>query len=362
MEKTIPVVTKSHSYEVRIVTQGLANLLGEIQRVWSPRKVALITDENVGPLYAAKVQQQLSKGDFAVQLITIPAGEASKSWEFLEKIIQQLAAGHFSRHDGVLALGGGVVGDLAGLAASIYLRGIAFIQVPTSLLAQVDSSVGGKTAIDLPAGKNLVGTFYQPDLVLIDPTVLTTLKRRCLVEGYGEVVKCAALVGGNFWQLTGNIENYQTIRQVAAELIEASVRFKAQVVAADETESHQRQLLNFGHTLGHAVEQAAAGRLFHGEAVAIGLYQLSRLFERRHLTAAKTTAQIAARLKAVGLPLSDPQLGTPAFYQALQHDKKISNQQLTLIYLKQIGQPDFYRRPLNQIITWLQQELLTPGK
>lgn len=357
MEKTIIVNAKSKTYNIEIIDHGLKKLREKVQTVWSPRKVAVITDENVGPLYANQVQQQLNAGGFVVEVLTIPAGESSKSWMNLEKIIQQLAEKHFSRQDGILALGGGVVGDLAGLAASIYLRGIALIQLPTSLLSQVDSSVGGKTAIDLAAGKNLVGTFYQPDLVLIDPTVLLTLKSRCLVEGYGEIVKCAALVGGDFWQLTGQIKSPQAIMRNANALIEASVRFKAQIVAADETETRRRQLLNLGHTLGHAVEQAAGGRLFHGEAVAIGLYQLSRLFEQKKLTAVGVTEQISTRLQAVGLPLSDDELGTTDFYRALKHDKKIKQQQLTMIYLKKIGQPEFYCYPIKQVIGWLQQEL-----
>ena len=255
--------------------------------------------------------------------------------------------------------GGGVVGELAGRVGSLYLRGMAVMQMPTSLLARVDSSVGGKTAIDLPAGKNLVGTFYQPDLVLIDPTTLQTLPDRLVAEGYGEIVKCAAMVGGTFWQLTGQIKKIADIRHFAVQLISDSVSFKADVVTHDETETHQRQLLNFGHTLGHAVEKAAAGRLFHGEAVAVGMYQLCRLFEQQKLTAPGTTKQIAARLLVVGLPLADPTLNTPAFFAALQHDKKIRYGQLTLIYVKKIGQPDFYPRPLTEVIDFLQKNLPT---
>ena len=357
MEQTIKVKTALHSSDIKIASKSLKQLAIYLRQVWSKRQVALITDTNVGLLYVQKIKQQLVAAGYPTEVLTITAGEKSKSWGQLEKLIDRLAAAHFSRTDGIIALGGGVVGDLAGLVASLYLRGISVIQIPTSLLAQVDSSVGGKTAIDLPAGKNLVGTFYQPDLVLIDPTTLQTLPDRLVAEGYGEVVKCAAMVGGSFWQLTEQIKTIADIRHFAGQLIAASVVFKADVVTHDEPETHQRQLLNFGHTLGHAVDKAAAGRLFHGEAVAIGMYQLCRLFEQQKLTAQGTTEKLADRLLAVGLPLNDPTLNTPAFYAALQHDKKIRHDQLTLIYLKKIGQPDFYPRPLQEVIDFLQKNL-----
>lgn len=355
--QTIKVETRSHPYTVKIIFQGLRHLETHISRVWSKRQIVIITDEHVGPLYAQQACAHLSAAGYPTKVLTIPAGEQSKSWSQLEKVVNQLAAWHLSRTDGIIALGGGVVGDLAGFAASIYLRGIAVIQVPTSLLAQVDSSVGGKTAIDLPAGKNLVGTFYQPDFVLIDPAVLQTLPQRLLAEGYGEILKCAIMAGSDFWNLTAHIQSCTALLQAAPQLISASVSFKTAVVTADETETQQRQLLNLGHTVGHAVEIAAAGRLFHGEAVAIGLYQLTRLFEKKQLTPNGTSTLLAQRLQALGLPLADPALETPAFYQALQHDKKLKQQQLTLIYLKKIGQPAFYELPLAEAMTWFKHEL-----
>ncbi|WP_281165999.1 3-dehydroquinate synthase [Liquorilactobacillus sicerae] len=357
MEQTIEVKTGQHDYAIKIIPKGLSQLGVYLSKIWSKRQIAIITDENVARIYAKQVRRQLASAGYTVQLLVVPAGEQSKSWRQLIKLIDQLAAWHFTRSDGLLALGGGVIGDLAGLVASIYLRGISIIQVPTSLLAQVDSSVGGKTAIDLTAGKNLVGTFYQPDLVLIDPTVLQTLPERLVIEGYGEVIKCAALVGGSFWQLTDEIHSVADIYKFSAELIAASVIFKVKIVMEDETETHQRQLLNLGHTLGHAVERAAAGRLFHGETVAIGLYQICRLFEKEKLTAPPTTEQVAQRLQAVGLPLTDEALATPAFYAALTHDKKIHDGRLTLIYLEKIGQPNFYPWQLEKVIAWLKTEL-----
>lgn len=238
---TIEVKTRIKQYQIKIVADGLQQLGSLVTAVWQPSQVAVVTDSNVGVHYAQLVTDELTAAGFKVLVLTIPAGESSKSWQQVQLLVEQLSAAHFSRSDGILALGGGVVGDLAGFVASIYMRGIGLIQVPTSLLAQVDSSVGGKTAIDLPTGKNLVGSFYQPDLVIIDPTTLTTLPPRMLAEGYGEVVKCAALVGGDFWQALQPISGVAAILPAAPALIAASVAFKAQIVMADEQEQGQRQ-------------------------------------------------------------------------------------------------------------------------
>lgn len=349
----IPVKTATQAYDVRLVDHGLDQIAEHIASVWTPRRVALITDTTVGPLYAAKVVTQLTNAGYCVNVLTVPAGEASKSWTQVERLITAMSTMHLTRSDGVIALGGGVVGDLAGFVASIYLRGLSLIQVPTSLLAQVDSSVGGKTAIDLPTGKNLVGSFYQPALVLIDPQTLTTLPARSLAEGYGEIVKCAALVGGAFWALVTQINQLADLIPNAAALITASVQFKAQVVMADEKEGGQRQLLNFGHTIGHAVELLGQGRWMHGEAVAIGLVQVSRLFEAHQLTPAGTADQLAARLQAVGLPTSLPDLPVTQLLAAMQHDKKVHGNQLTWVYLTAIGRPELRAVPVLQLKDWL---------
>lgn len=353
----IEVKLATTQYQVHIAKGALKQLGQLVTNVWQPSKVAVVTDTNVGPHYADQVVAELKASGFQPVVLTIPAGETSKAWSQVEQLTAKLAELQFSRVDGVLALGGGVVGDLAGFVASIYMRGIHFIQVPTSLLAQVDSSVGGKTAIDLPAGKNLVGSFYQPDLVVIDPETLQTLPTRMLVEGYGEILKCAAMVGGNDWQLIQKINQPADILANALALIENSVQFKAQVVMADEKEGHQRQLLNFGHTLGHAVELTRHGKLMHGEAVAIGTAHICQAFEAHGLTAAGTTAQIVERLRAVGLPVDSDQLGTDAFYTAIGHDKKVRDGQLTLIYVEKIGQPQFYPIPLTELRAWLTPHL-----
>ncbi|MCW1909688.1 3-dehydroquinate synthase [Lactiplantibacillus paraplantarum] len=354
---TIEVKTRIKQYQIKIVADGLQQLGSLVTAVWQPSQVAVVTDSNVGLHYAQLVTDELTAAGFKVLVLTIPAGESSKSWQQVQLLIEQLSAAHFSRSDGILALGGGVVGDLAGFVASIYMRGIGLIQVPTSLLAQVDSSVGGKTAIDLPTGKNLVGSFYQPDLVIIDPTTLTTLPPRMLAEGYGEVVKCAALVGGDFWQALQPISGVAAILPAAPALIAASVAFKAQIVMADEQEQGQRQRLNLGHTIGHAVELLANGQLMHGEAVAIGLVQVCRLFAAHDLAPASLVTTIKSRLMAVGLPTELPTelpaVSQQAVVAVMQHDKKVHGAALTWVYLTSIGQPQLFPVAIKDLNDWL---------
>jgi len=333
----VQLVTKH--YQVKIQTATSSQFGTEVAAVWQPCRIALVTDTTVGPLYLAQVQTQLTAFGFQVLPITVPAGEKSKSLAQTALLYEQLLTAGFNRGDGVIALGGGVVGDLAGFVASTYMRGIRFIQIPTSLLAQVDSSVGGKTAIDLPAGKNLVGTFYQPDLVLIDPEMLATLAPRHLVEGYAEIVKMAALTGGDFWQLVNQIQDATGILVNAEALITKSIAFKAQIVMADEHEGGQRRILNLGHTIGHAVEALANGQLMHGEAVSIGLVAIARIFEQKGLSPQGLTDQLTDLLQSVGLPVTSSFLNAPALLERISHDKKNQGQGLHLIYLAQVGQP-----------------------
>ena len=326
MKKITVALTNKH-YDV-LIEKGLLSNAGKlISAVWTPRKVAIVSDDNVAPLYQQQLADQLTNNGFTVHCYQFPAGEASKSLSQLQTLAQQLVTDNFNRDDGVVALGGGVTGDLAGFLAATYMRGISLIQVPTSLLAQVDSSVGGKTAVDLGTTKNIVGSFYEPDLVLIDPTTLKTLTQRDLVEGYGEIVKVAAMTGGNFWQLIEKIESPTDILANATSLSEGSIQFKADIVMAAEKEGGQRQLLNFGHTIGPAVEA----------------------FEEAGKTAAGVTAKIRTQLAAVGLPVSSPLLSSPQILDKIKHDKKNHNGHLNLVYIKKIGQPVILTVPENQI-------------
>ncbi|WP_125769839.1 3-dehydroquinate synthase [Companilactobacillus furfuricola] len=335
----ITVTLPNKTYDVKI-KMGLGRKIGAaVQEVWSKRKVIVVTDEQVGDLYLHTTVSELKKADFDVITATVPVGEKSKSLKFVGEIIQTMADNGFTRGDGVIALGGGVVGDLSGTVASLYMRGVAFIQIATSMTAMVDSSVGGKTAVNLGKVKNIIGSFYQPDLVIIDPIFLNSLSERNLVEGYGEVVKCSALEGGDFFQLTGKIDSVDDILANASELIEKSVNFKANVVMEDEKESNLRRILNFGHTLGHAIELLADGKLMHGEAVAIGMVSICQCFEKTKVTNSDITQAIKKRLVAVGLPTESNLIGTPEFFDHLKNDKKNDHGTLNLVALKEIGQP-----------------------
>lgn len=353
MEK-ISVALASHQYDV-LIEPGLLKTAGErIAQIWSPRKIALISDDNVAPLYQKDLAAQLTNQGFEVHCYDFPAGEASKSLAQLQRLSEKLAKANFNRDDAVIALGGGVTGDLVGFLAATYMRGISLIQIPTSLLAQVDSSVGGKTAVDLGTTKNIIGAFYEPDLVLIDPQTLTTLPTRDLVEGYGEIVKAAAMVGNGFWRLIEQIDSPAAILKHALKLSEFSIQFKADIVMADEKESGQRQLLNFGHTIGHAIEALSAGELRHGEAISIGTVAICRAFEAAGKTAPSTTQKITARLTAVGLPITSPWFASNRVLELIKHDKKNHNGYLNLVYVKEIGVPAILKVPTNQIAATLQ--------
>ena len=353
MEK-ISVALVSHQYDV-LIEPGLLKTAGErIAQIWSPRKIALISDNNVAPLYQKDLAAQLTNQGFEVHCYDFPAGEASKSLAQLQRLSEKLAKANFNRDDAVIALGGGVTGDLVGFLAATYMRGISLIQIPTSLLAQVDSSVGGKTAVDLGTTKNIIGAFYEPALVLIDPQTLTTLPIRDLVEGYGEIVKAAAMVGNGFWRLIEQIDSPAAILKHALELSKFSIQFKADIVMVDEKESGQRQLLNFGHTIGHAIEALSAGELRHGEAISIGTVAICRAFEAAGKTAPGTTQKITARLTAVGLPITSPWLASNRVLELIKHDKKNHNGYLNLVYVKEIGVPTILKVPTNQIAATLQ--------
>lgn len=335
----ITVTLPNKTYDVKI-EMGLGRKIGEtVKQVWSQRKIIVITDEQVGDLYLHTTVNELKKANFDVYTATVPVGEKSKSLKFVGEVIQSMADNGFTRGDGVIALGGGVVGDLSGTVASLYMRGISFIQIATSMTAMVDSSVGGKTAVNLGKVKNIIGSFYQPDLVVIDPIFLNSLSERNLVEGYGEVVKCSALEGGDFFELTGKINQVDDILSNATELIERSVNFKANVVMKDEKESNLRRVLNFGHTLGHAIELLANGKLMHGEAVAIGMVTISECFEAKDITPSSVTNELKKRLMAVNLPTTSDLIGSREFFDHLKNDKKNDHGTLNLVALKAIGKP-----------------------
>ncbi|MTV83182.1 3-dehydroquinate synthase [Secundilactobacillus folii] len=350
---TVSVNLPATHYDV-LIDRGLLDSVGSlVAKQWSPRKIALVSDDNVAPLYQERVAASLAAAGFDVHRYVFPAGEASKSLTVLAELVRQMAADTFNRDDSVIALGGGVTGDLAGLLAATYMRGLHFIQIPTSLLSQVDSSVGGKTAVDLDNIKNIIGAFYEPDLVIVDPNTLGTMTQRDLVEGYGEIVKTAALEGGEFWQLIETIDSPAELISNAPELSARSIHYKASVVMADETESGTRQLLNFGHTIGHAVEALANGALRHGEAVSIGTVAIMRVFEDAGLAEKGITSKLRDRFAAVGLPVTDPLLNSPQVLDKVKNDKKNRHGHLNLVYLTAIGHPEIKSIPSSEIASFL---------
>ena len=333
--KTVDVALGARSYTIEIGTGLLAHCGEKIGALVKGRQAAVITDSNVGPLYAETVKNSLEQQGFQVTVITIEAGEASKSWQNAEHILTVMLEKHFHRDACVVALGGGVVGDLAGFVASVYQRGIAFFQIPTSLLAQVDSSVGGKVAVNHALGKNMIGSFYQPKLVLIDMDALQTLEARHWKNGLAEVVKYGVIYDASFFAyLQEHAEELLARRlEVSAEVIARCCRLKAEVVALDETEGGVRAKLNYGHTIGHGLELAGHYKGYlHGEAVAVGMVLAARYAAEQGMCDDCIEAEVRGLLEQFGLPVTvDKALNIDAIMEGMALDKKVQDGQLVFI-------------------------------
>jgi len=307
------------------------------------RQVVVVTNDVVGPLYLSIVRQALEAQGREVSEIVLPDGEAYKTIESFMQIMDGLMSRHIERKATLVALGGGVVGDMAGFAAACYQRGIPFVQVPTTLLSQVDSSVGGKTAINHPLGKNMIGAFYQPRAVLIDLDVLTTLPRREFSAGLAEIIKYgAALDRGFFDWLEGSIDALMARDvQALAFAVERSCAIKAQVVAADEREAGLRALLNFGHTFGHAIEAGMGfGRWLHGEAVGCGMVMAADLSARLGQLAAADQSRLVALIGRAELPTQAPAWPASQYLASMAHDKKAEGGEIRYVLLQGLGQAE----------------------
>ena len=340
--RIVPVSLGDRSYVIKIGGGLLSRLGAECAQLKLGQRCAVITDSNVGKKYAATALKSLTASGLEPVLITIPAGEKSKRIAVVEKCYDRLAAHRLERKSFIVALGGGVVGDLAGFVAATYLRGIPFVQVPTTLLAQVDSSVGGKTGVNLRAGKNLVGAFYQPQLVLCDLDTLQTLPEREYVSGLAEVIKygiiCDAVL---FAQLERNLpkllkRDVSALRDVVARCCE----IKADVVGQDETEGGLRAILNFGHTIGHAIENSSGyGRFLHGEAIAIGQVAAAKLSHKILGLPSGDVERIEKLFVRAGLPakikLNAAQ--RKKLFAAMKLDKKVSNGEVKFVLAEKIG-------------------------
>ncbi len=345
IREVVPVDLAERSYEVRVGEGLIASARDEIGSLLVRPRVAVLTDENVATAHLDALKAGL--GDTDVTTLTLPAGEATKSWSALQQTVEWLLAEKIERRDIMIALGGGVIGDLGGFAAAIMRRGIQYVQVPTSLLAQVDSSVGGKTAINSGHGKNLVGAFHQPALVLADISVLDTLAPRDFLAGYGEVVKYGMLGDAAFfaWLEENGPAMATGDRALRAYAVRRSVEMKAEIVARDETEQGDRALLNLGHTFCHALEAATgySDRLLHGEGVAIGCALAFELSSRLGLCSQEDPSRVRAHLKAMGMKtdLADIPGELPsaeALVDLMGQDKKVIDGQLRFIMARGIGE------------------------
>jgi 3-dehydroquinate synthase len=338
--RTLNVALDERSYPIHIGS-GLISDPGLILPYLKTRRVAVVTNDVVGPLYLAPFVAGLKAQGLRVTEIVLPDGEAHKDWVTLNLIFDGLLGDRCDRSTTLIALGGGVIGDMTGFAAATYQRGVPFIQVPTTLLSQVDSSVGGKTAINHPLGKNMIGAFYQPKLVLADIGVLNTLPDRELKAGLAEVIKYGLIRDLPFLEwLEANIHRLLARDPEAlAEAVERSCRNKAEVVAIDETEQGERATLNLGHTFGHAIETGLGyGEWLHGEAVAAGAVMAADLSRRLGWLSDADVARVRSIHELAGLPVKGAALGADRYLELMAHDKKVSDGTLRLVLLKQIGQ------------------------
>jgi 3-dehydroquinate synthase len=314
------------------VGEGILGRCGELAaKKIRPGRCAIVTDSNVGPLHGASLEAGLRAAGFLPETITVPAGEASKSMAQADQVCEAMAQAGLDRSSSVFALGGGVVGDLAGFVAAIYYRGIPCVQVPTTVVAQVDSSIGGKTGVNLATGKNLVGSFHQPALVVADVSTLSTLPPREFHEGFAEIIKHAAIRDP---ELLGEIAD-------RTELVARNIRIKASIVAADEFEtSGLRALLNFGHTIGHGIETAAGyGSLLHGEAISLGLAAAAALSVKHAGLPQGEADHIIEALARHNLPLKLPrEISVESILAAVSRDKKFQSGAVRFVLLKKLGE------------------------
>lgn len=336
----LTVDLQENRYPIYIENGILKNAGSYISQIFTGRRIMVISDDQVYPLYGEKLLDTLTS--YECHTLVLPHGEPTKSFQTLPEIYTAMLEARISRSDLVIALGGGVIGDLAGFAAASFLRGVKLIQIPTSLLAQVDSSVGGKTAVDLPQGKNLVGAFYHPKMVLIDPDVLDTLPERFIHDGMGEVIKYGCIKDAALFETLKKHHSFESLKEELASVICRCVDIKRIVVEEDQFDIGERMLLNFGHTLAHTIEQYYHyGRESHGEAVAIGMYQITKLAEEKGLTPAGRAESIKEVLTAYGLP---HQCGLPLsdLTATITLDKKNLNNHLNIVLLHEIGDSYVY--------------------
>ncbi|MBZ9623502.1 3-dehydroquinate synthase [Clostridium sp. FP2] len=335
---SIEVKGSSGSYPIYIKNGLLGEIGSEVKKIYKGRKIAIVTDSNVNKFYGEKVVSSLKAEGFETFKIVVKVGEESKSFDTLLGVYDKLLDFKINRGDIIIALGGGVVGDMTGFAAATFLRGIPLIQIPTTLLSQVDSSVGGKVAVDLPRGKNLVGSFYNPRAVFIDPLLLRTLNDKFFNDGMGEVIKYGAIKDRELFYKLMNYENKEAVLKDIDKIIYTCCCIKAGIVERDERDTGERMLLNFGHTIGHAIEQFFNFKEYsHGEAVAMGMHAITKLGEELGVTKIGTANIIKDILIKYNLPWNLPEIKTKAIIETISHDKKNIGDSMKFILIESIG-------------------------
>jgi 3-dehydroquinate synthase len=336
----VTVSLGERSYDIRIKSGVLGEIGAHLRALGFTGAVGIVTNHVIGRLYAPALLRSLRAAGLAPSTIVLPEGERTKSLRSVSVILDALVKARFERGSALVALGGGVIGDLTGFAASIYMRGIPFVQVPTTLVAQVDSSVGGKTGVNHALGKNLIGTFYQPRLVLADPDTLRTLPAREWVAGLAEVIKYGVIEDESFFAyLERQMDRLLKLEaEPVGQVVARSCEIKASVVARDEREADLRRILNYGHTIGHALESLGGYRkLIHGEAVAIGMAQEADLARHLGLCAPETVERLCALIRRAGLPDGLPPVPFARLWAAMQHDKKVAQGRIHCVLPERIG-------------------------
>ena len=357
MTQQIEVKLPDRSYWI-LIGSGLLTSLDVCKSLPDASKALIVTNDVVGPLFGLKLGELLGRRYEQTMVLSLPDGEDHKNWQSLSRIHDLLLHNAFDRRSIVYALGGGVVGDLVGFAAATYMRGINYVQVPTTLLAQVDSSVGGKTGINHPLGKNMIGAFHQPRLVLCDTDTLSTLPGRELSAGLAEVIKYGPIADLAFldW-IERNMGALRAGDSIALSIaVRRSCEIKAAVVAADERESGRRAILNFGHTFGHAIEAGLGyGRWLHGEAVGCGMLMAARLSQRMGLIEPEFVARLVELVSSAGLPVTAPDLGVDRYFELMRVDKKAASGEIRFVIIKGPGDAVLGTAPLEIVAEVLRE-------
>lgn len=351
--RIVEVETDSKTYSIHI-QRGIINDCGKIiKSIYSGRKIGIVTDSNVNKLYGEKLKTSLKGDGFDAFIAEVEAGESSKSLESFEKLCSLLLKCGITRGDLIIAFGGGVVGDLGGFTASVLLRGIRYIQMPTTLLSQVDSSIGGKVGINIKEGKNLMGSFHQPEAVITDPELLMSLEEKYIADGMGEIIKYACIKDREFFELLQNKDKSLTAPYFD-DIIEKCCRIKAELVKADEKDQGERMLLNFGHTFGHAIEKYYDYEKYsHGEAVALGMVHITARAEAMGLTQKGTIDTILKLLETYNLPNKLPDMDREKIREYVLMDKKARHDDINIILLRYMGEAYIHTIKKDEIDKWL---------